>query len=87
MPLNSHMSQNSAVNSVVGQHNNAKTNRETSGFVGRLKTWNKDVVCLPFSREKHQSIPRGKQQGMLAERGLIGKIRLMSTWNAHQVIY
>ena len=81
------MSQNSAVNSVVGQRNNAKRKGKTSGFVGRLKTWNKDVVCLLLSREKHQSIPRGKQQGMLAERGLIGKIRLMSTWNAHQVIY
>ena len=63
----------------------SKSKRKTSGFVGRLRTWNKDVVCLPYSRDKILSIPKGKQRGTLSERGLIGKIRLMSNWNALQV--
>ena len=61
------------------------TRKRTSGTVGRIRTWNKDVVCLPYSREGNFAIPRGKQRGLLAERGLIGKIRIVSSWSEMQV--
>ena len=66
-----------------------KRKRSTSGVVGRAKTWNKDVVCIPESLfEKHSTIaiPRGRTRGELAERDLIGKIRLVSTWSSREVI-
>jgi hypothetical protein len=71
--------------SSIGNTRRTTAKRKTSGFVGRLRTWNKDVVCIPYTREITLSIPRGKQRGALSERGLIGKIRIMSTWNDMQV--
>ena len=71
--------------SSIGNTRRTTAKRKTTGFVGRLRTWNKDVVCIPYTREITLSIPRGKQRGALSERGLIGKIRIMSTWNDMQV--
>mgnify|MGYP002803655945 CR=1 FL=1 len=64
--------------------------RRTSGGVGRTKTWSKDVVCIP--REDDAlidmttfAIPRGESRGRLAMKGLVGKMRIVSTWSARQV--
>ena len=58
----------------------------SSGLIGRIRTWNKDIVCLPYSRDSHFSIPRGAQRGHLAEKGLIGKVRFVSNWSEAQVM-
>ena len=59
--------------------------KRSSGIVGRIRTWNKDIVCLSYSRDSHFPIPRGKQSSMLAEKGLIGKLRIISSWSEAQV--
>ena len=48
------------------------------------------MVCIP--REDDASIdmttfpiPRGESRGRLAMKGLVGKMRIMSTWSARQV--
>ena len=73
------------VSEAAGVGQRSKPKRKTSGFVGRVKSWNKDVVCIPYTREKHIAIPRSKQRGLLAERGLIGKIKLVSTMTVCQI--
>lgn len=62
------------------------TRKRSAGLIGRIRTWNKDIVCLPYSRETHFTIPRGVQRGHLAEKGLIGKVRIVSNWNEAQVM-
>ena len=66
-----------------------KRKRSSSGAVGKAKTWNKDVVCIPenmFEDAATITIPRGRTRGELAERDLIGKIRLVSSWSTREVI-
>ena len=66
-----------------------KRKRSSSGVVGKAKTWNKDVVCIPenmFEDAATIAIPRGRTRGELAERDLIGKIRLVSSWSTREVI-
>ena len=48
-----------------------------------VKTWDRDVMCLPKSRHNHScgeniNYPRGKYRSLLASAGLIGKLRLTS---------
>ena len=71
---------------------NAKK-RRISGQVGKEKTYTKDIVCLvqeqyPLAVDDSSiiPIPRGKVRGNLAELGLIGKVRLVSTWSGARVI-
>lgn len=64
--------------------------RRTSGSVGRTKTWSKDVVCIPNEDNSPLNtttfpIPRGEAWGRLAMKGLVGKMRIVSTWSARQV--
>lgn len=62
--------------------------RRVSGQIGKEKTFMKDIVCL-IQQEYNAlvddnsifPIPRGKARGKLAELGLIGKVRLVSTWS------
>ncbi|XP_028400989.1 G2/M phase-specific E3 ubiquitin-protein ligase-like [Dendronephthya gigantea] len=72
---------------------NAPTKRRTTGGVGKIKTWSKDVICLPGYGNKELtgaapvffSIPRGPARAKLTEDGLVGKIRIVSTWTPRQV--
>ena len=64
--------------------------RRTPGSVGRTKTWSKDVVCIPNEGNSPLNtttfpIPRGEARGRLAMKGLVGKMRIVSTWSAWQV--
>ena len=48
-----------------------------------IKTWDRDVLCLPNSRQNMSSggnikFPRGKYRSELAKEGLIGKLHLTS---------
>lgn len=68
--------------------------RRTSGSVGRTKTWSKDVVCIPKETETVEgetpatfSLPKGPARGKLADNGLVGKIRIVSTWSPRQVSF
>ena len=67
--------------------------RRTSGSVGRTKTWSKDVVCILKEEEDFApestcfSIPRGQVRAKLAEKVLVGKIRIVSTSSPQQVSY
>ena len=68
------------------------TKRRTTGSVGRTKTWSKDVVCIPGVNEEwsgptpaYYSIPRGPARAKLTDDGLVGKVRIVSTWTPIQV--
>ena len=52
-----------------------KRSREAS-----IQVWDRDIVCLPRVEGESSKIsyPRGKVRAKLAEKGLIGKIRLTS---------
>ena len=75
--------------------NSSSTKRRTTGSVGKTKTWSKDVVCLPGCGDEELngatpaffSIPRGQARAKLTEDGLVGKIRIVSTWTPRQVRY
>ena len=68
---------------------------QTTGTVGKTKTWRKDVVCLPGCDSDELkdaapaffSIPRGQARAKLTEDWLVGKIRIVSTWTTRQVGY
>ena len=74
----------------TGQRNTFSGSRHTgkrsAGLIGHIRTWNKDIVCLPYSHETYFTIPRGAGRGHLAEKDLIGKARIVSNWNEAQVI-
>lgn len=55
--------------------------------VQSTQVWDRDIVCLPWSIELSLqfSYPRGKYRTKLAEKGLIGKIRLTSTMSVEDV--
>ena len=51
-----------------------------------IKTWDKDIVCLPKSYGVQPIIiPRGKNRTLLGECGLIGKVHLISTMTEEEV--
>lgn len=72
--------------------NTTAKKRRVSGQIGKEKTYTKDIVCL-LQQQYPQAvdnrsvipIPRGKARGSLAELGLIGKVRLVSTWSSARV--
>lgn len=87
-PTNSSVNNEQDKPTSTQRQNAPKRKRSTSGVVGKTKTWNKDVVCLPESMFENNStipIPRGRQRGEIAQRELIGKIRLVSSWTAREV--
>lgn len=46
-----------------------------------VKTWDRDIVCLPDSlmkNNKYIPFPRGKTRALLARNGLIGKLYISS---------
>ena len=70
--------------------NETPKRRKTSGQVGRVKQYTKDILCFPLSQQfengKAMPIPRGKARGKLAELGLCGKLVLYSNWSNDRVI-
>ena len=64
--------------------------RKTTGQVGRVKQYTKDILCFPLSGQfengKAMPIPRGKARGKLAELGLCGKLVIYSHWSNDRVI-
>ena len=53
-----------------------------------LKTWNKDIICLPkhyHSNTQKIPIPRGAKRGEIAMAGLIGKISLTSNMSEEEI--
>ncbi|CAB4017872.1 Hypothetical predicted protein, partial [Paramuricea clavata] len=64
--------------------------RKTSGQVGCLRQYTKDILCFPLSEQfqngKAMPIPRGKARGKLAELGLYGKIVIYSNWSNDRMI-
>ncbi|XP_040928000.1 G2/M phase-specific E3 ubiquitin-protein ligase-like isoform X3 [Betta splendens] len=51
-----------------------------------VKTYTKEVVCLPFSLESSLFvIPRGDSRSRLAEAGLIGKMSFSTEWTEDQL--
>ena len=64
--------------------------RKTSGQVGRVKQYTKDILCFPLSERfqngKAMPIPRGKARGKLDELGLCGKIVIYSNWSNDRII-
>lgn len=53
-----------------------------------LKTWNKDIICLPkhyHSNTQKIPIPRGANRGEIARAGLIGKISLTSNMSEEEI--
>lgn len=50
----------------VHHHGRRRKDRPSLSVAFRLGI--KNVVCLPYSQDKHIPIPRGKQRGMLAEK-------------------
>ena len=72
--------------------NTSAKKRRVSGQLGKEKTYTKDIVCLLLQQHTLAlddssiiPIPRGKARGTLAELGLIGKVRLVSTWSSARV--
>ena len=72
--------------------NTSAKKRRVSGQLGKEKTYTKDILCLlqqqhPLELDDSSiiPIPRGKARGTLAELGLIGKVRLVSTWSSARV--
>lgn len=49
--------------------------------------WDRDIICLPKITDGSATLPfpRGKYRTKLGERGLIGKIRLMSSMSIDEV--
>ena len=70
--------------------NETPKRRKTSGQVGRVKQYTKDILSFPLSQQfengKAMAIPRGKARGKLAELGLCGKLVLYSNWSNDRVI-
>ena len=51
-----------------------------------IQCWDRDIVCLPHScSDSKLSYPRGKYRTKLGEKGLIGKMRLMSSMSVEEV--
>ena len=53
-----------------------------------MKTWDKDIVCLPseYAICNIVQIPRGKKRCALAQMGLIGKIHLTSEMSEENIM-
>ncbi|XP_063732504.1 uncharacterized protein LOC134859748 [Eleginops maclovinus] len=65
-----------------------RRNGAQSGYLRRrhVKTYTKDVVCLPFSPGLSVFvIPRGETRTRLATAGLVGKISFSTEWSEDQV--
>ena len=54
-----------------------------------VKTWDRDVVCLPMSfmgKNKHIPFPRGKCRANLARDGLVGKVHISPDMSEMEVL-
>lgn len=53
----------------------------------RKKIHCKTVICLPPRKTNADAIaiPRGESRAALQEAGLVGKVSIDSTWNAHEI--
>ncbi|XP_014679919.1 PREDICTED: uncharacterized protein LOC106819861 [Priapulus caudatus] len=62
--------------------------KRSRSSTGAPRTWSRNIVCIPPEESEGNVcvlIPRGYKRARLAERGLIGKLSLQSTWNEREV--